>query len=212
MLIVLVGALFVFGGYFVWRGFLSFLDDQGNITAQITREAFASATARSAPVENLPTLYMPPTFTPLPPCQWFKVDVERAVYRECPSQNNRDCPIREVIPYGTELCIYSRAPGYPEWYVVELNPDGAYRDTVFIHESVIEPLHPTPTPSQTFTPLPTVTPAPTFTPSPSVPPSDTPRPSATSTPTTRPLSPTVPPSPTPTPSLTPSPTSFEVSI
>jgi hypothetical protein len=56
LLIVAVGGLLVFGGYFVWIGFLSYLDDQGNITAQITREALASATARVAPSVNLPTL------------------------------------------------------------------------------------------------------------------------------------------------------------
>jgi len=165
-LIVAVGGLLVFGGYFVWIGFLSYLDDQGNITAQITREALASATARVAPSVNLPTLYMPATFTPLPPCQWFKVNVDRAVYRECPSKDNQLCPIRDTVTYGTELCIYARSPDNPEWYIVELNPEGAYRDTVFIHESVVEAANPTPTATLSPVPQPTVSPTPTYTPSP----------------------------------------------
>ena len=66
LLIVLIGALMVFGGYFVWTGFLSFLDDQGNITAPSTREVAESATARAAPQVVLPSPYMPATFTPLP--------------------------------------------------------------------------------------------------------------------------------------------------
>ncbi len=181
-MIVAVVGLLVFGGYFVWTGFLSYLDDQGNITAQVTREAVASATARVAPSIQLPTLYMPATFTPLPPCQWFKVNVERAVYRECPSKDNQRCPIRDTVTYGTELCIYARSPDNPEWYVVELNPDGAYRDTVFIHESVVEAVDPTPTTTLSPTPHPTATPAPTATPSPITVPDATDTPGAVETP------------------------------
>jgi hypothetical protein len=165
LLVVVIGALVVFGGYYVWTGFLSFLEDKGDITAQVTREAFSSATAKAGPV--LPsTLFFPATFTPLPPCQWFKVTAARAVYRECPSQDNRQCPIRDVVTFGTELCVYSRAPGNPEWYVVELNPGGAYRDTVYMHESVIKAVDPTPTPTESYTPLPTITPVPTHSPFP----------------------------------------------
>lgn len=175
MLIMVVGALLVFGGYYVWMGFLDFMEDSGNITAPVTRQAFATATAASRPI--FPTAFVPPaTYTALPPCITFRVNVERAVYRECPSQDNRECPIRDVAPYGTEFCVYARAPGNPEWYIVELNPGGAYRDTVYMHESVIEPVNPTPTPSMTFTPLPTISPTPSFTPSPTVitTPTDTP--------------------------------------
>ena len=34
-----------------------------------------------------PTVFMPATFTPLPLCQMFRVTAERAVYRDCPSQD-----------------------------------------------------------------------------------------------------------------------------
>jgi len=187
LIVILVGALFVFGGYYIWTGFLSFLEDEGDITAQVTREAEASVTAQAAPALRLPTLYLPPSFTPLPPCQWFEVSVDRAVYRDCPSTDDRQCPIRDVVTYGTQLCIYARAPGNPEWFIVELNPGGAFRDTVFIHESVVEALNPTPTITMTFTPLPTVSPVPTDTPGPTVPASPTLTPGITSTPTGQPL-------------------------
>jgi hypothetical protein len=205
--IILVGALFVFGGYYVWTGFLSFLEDQGDITARATREAFASATARAAP-EIRPTLFMAPaTFTPLPPCKWFAVSVENAVYRECPAQNNIECPVREVIPYGTELCIYGRVPNNDEWYVVELNPEGAYRDTVYIHESVVEAVNPTPTVTPTNAPLdlPTISPTPSNTPPPTVTPTETPDPNATPTRTPTP-------SPTTAPTISPTPTLPNISI
>lgn len=199
LLIVIISALFVFGGYYVWTGFLSFLEDRGDITAQVTRQALSSATAQAAPPPRLPTIYMPATFTPLPECQMFRVDVERAVLRECPSQNNRECPVRDVVTYGTEVCVYSRAPGYPEWYIVELNPGGAYTDTVYMHESVIEPVNPTPTATLTFTPLPTVSPTPSPSAPPTVLPSTTPTPDRTA-------------SPTPVPTLAPTPTVPQVSI
>ena len=202
LIVILVGALFVFGGYYIWTGFLSFLEDEGNITAQVTREAQASVTAQAAPAVQLPTLYMPATFTPLPPCQWFEVSVDRAVYRDCPSTDNIQCPIRDVVTYGTQLCIYARAPGNPEWYVVELNPGGAFRDTVFIHESVVEAINPTPTITVTFTPLPTVSPVPSNTPGPTSPASPTLTPSETPTLTPEPRSSSTPvPMPTPVPTI-----------
>ncbi|MBN1966425.1 MAG: hypothetical protein JW910_17375, partial [Anaerolineae bacterium] len=197
LLIVLIGALVVFGGYYVWTGFLSFLEDEGDITAQVTRAAFSTATAQAAPPS--PTRYIVVTFTPLPPCQMFTVSVELARYRSCPSENNRDCPVRDTLPFGTEVCVYARAPENPEWYVVELNPGGAYRDIVYMHESVIKPLNPTPTPTVTFTPLPTI----------SLTPSDTPPPTVISSPTNTP-NPATP--PTPTPTLTPSPTPPQITI
>lgn len=196
VLVVLLAALLVLGCYYTWRGVLSFLEDRGNITAPATREAVATATAQAESLRLPPTLYFPATFTPLPPCQTFRVRVERAVYRECPSTDNRQCPVREVVTYGTELCVYGRSPDNPEWYVVELNPGGAFRDTVFMHQSVLEAVNPTPTPTRTFTPLPTVTPLPSATPGSTVRPTlaDTPTPGALSA---TPPGPTTEPSPTP---------------
>jgi hypothetical protein len=197
LLVVVIGAFVVFGGYYVWTGFLSFLEDRGDITVQITREVQATSTAQAAPQH--PTIFVPATFTPLPPCIPFVVNVERAVYRDCPSTDDKQCPRVDSLTYGTEVCVYSRARENPEWYVVELNPGGAYRDIVFMHESVIEAVNPTPTPTATLPPLPTVTPLPTDTPPP-----------------TRPITPTETPDqatpPTPAPTRTPSPTPRKIEI
>lgn len=196
LLIIVVGALVVFGGYYVWSGFLSFLEDQGDLTAQVTREAMSTATAGSVfQPPAFPTSYQLATFTPLPPCITFVVNVERAVYRECPAQDNTECPVIDVVPEGTEFCVYARVSSNPEWFVIDLNPGGAYRDIVYMHESVIEALNPTPTPTATFTPAPTITQLPSSTPTPTLPPS----PSHTPDPAQPSLTPMPEPSNTPTP-------------
>lgn len=80
ILVVAIGALLVFGGYYAWTGFLSFLEDQGNLTAPVTRQAITTATAGSgSSYISFPTVFVPSTFTPLPACQTFVVSVERAV-------------------------------------------------------------------------------------------------------------------------------------
>lgn len=212
MLIAAVGALIVFGGYFVWTGFLSFLEDQGNITAPITRQAITTATAGSSDAGIIfPTAFIQATFTPMPTCQFFVVNVERAVYRECPQMDDRACPIVEVIPNGTELCSYGRVPNNPEWFVIDLNAGGVYRDLVYIHESVVAAKNPTPTPTITLTPRPTITPLPTLSPTPS--PSPAPTEPPTLTPTIDPARPTLTPTPvTPTPTISPTPTAPRIII
>lgn len=191
MLIIVVGGLLVFGGYYVWTGFLSFLEDRGNITADVTRQAFSTATAQAATMP--PTAFVRISATPLPPCQYFRTTVN-AKLRECPAVDDINCPHREIVPPGTELCVYSRARENTEWYVVELNPGGAFRDIVYVSDTVVEPVNPTPEPTDTLTPLPTIT----LTPTPAVPtpppatPTDTADPSLTDTP-----APTITPSPSP---------------
>jgi len=211
LITVLVGALLVFGGYFVWQGFLGFLDDQGNITAQVTRQAVTTATAQTNLVRPvLPTVYVPATFTPQPPCEWLIISAETALSRECPSQSYYRCPVIERLKRGTELCSRGRAPENEDWYVIDTNPDGIYHDYFYVYRWDVAPRDPTVIPSKTFTPLPTVTPLPTFTPSPTVPtatPTVTPIPQPTAT-----VTPPPEPSATPRPSVTPSPTPHQVSI
>ena len=38
-LIVLVAALLVFGGYYIWQGFMAFMETNGNIAAPVTATA-----------------------------------------------------------------------------------------------------------------------------------------------------------------------------
>jgi len=200
LLIILIGALIVFGGYYVWTGMLRFFEDQGDITAQVTRQALSSATAPGAAggLGALPTARSFATYTPLPPCQWFEVTVERARYRECPSEDSDLCPSRDSLTAGTRVCVYERSKDNAEWYVVELNPEGAFRDMVYMHQSVIKAIDPTPTPTRTYTPLSTITLTPSDTPGPV----RTPTPSLTPSPTDTP-DPATPPSATPSPTLLP---------
>ncbi len=203
MLVVTIGALLVFGGYLIWTGMLNFLESGGDITAGATADARDAALATTpAPTSGIPT--RPPTYTPLPPCQLFAISVERAKLRECPSMDDNQCPFREIVEYGTELCVYTQARENMEWYVVDLNPDGAFRDIVFVHESVVEAANPTPTPSQTMTPLPTISPTPSYTPGPPGP--------ASSTPGTPPPDGDNNPPAGPTPTLTPSATPSDITI
>lgn len=201
LLIVVIGALMVFGGYYVWTGLLNFLENQGNLTAPVTQEARASAIAQAFTSTPRPTFFQAMSPTPLPPCLDFEVRVERAIYREAPCSDDDRCPRVDSMTMGTRVCVYGRSPDNAEWYIVELNPGGAFRDIVYMHESVIVAVNPTPTPTQTFTPLPTVSPVPSGTPTPTPRVSPTPEASeeGASTPT-----PTPPPAFTPT--LTPSPT------
>lgn len=201
VLIVLIGALIVFGGYYVWTGMLRFLEDRGDITAQVTRQALASSTAPalSGGLGALPTVQAFATYTPLPPCQWFEVTVERARYRACPSEDSDICESRGSLEQGARVCVYERSQDNTEWYVVELNPEGAFRDIVYMHQSVIAAIDPTPTPTRTYTPLPTITLTPSDTPGPVMTPTPTYTPSVTDTP-----DPATPPTATPTP--TPYPT------
>lgn len=202
LLIVLIGALIVFGGYYVWTGMLRFFEDRGDITAQVTRQAAASATVPAAAggLGALPTIPVYATYTPLPPCQWFEVTVERARYRECPSEDSEVCASRGSLELGTRVCVYERSKDNTEWYVVELNPEGAFRDMAYMHQSVIKAIDPTPTPTVTYTPLPTITLTPSDTPGPILTPTPTLTPSVTDTPDPA-TPPTQTPSPTPLPTL-----------
>jgi hypothetical protein len=202
MLVFLIGALLVFGGYFVWTGFLKFLEDRGDITADSRRNRQSTATALAQPTFDLGSASggvgaVRATYTPLPPCQMFEVIVDRAVYRDCPAMDNVQCPQRGTLNYGAEVCVYARSPENPEWYVIDFNPDGSYREIVFMHESVIEAANPTPTPTKTVTPGPTITPLPSTTPLPTFTPTDTPNAEM---------------SPTATPTLTPSRTPSSISL
>jgi hypothetical protein len=101
---------------------------------------------------------------------------------------------------GTIICVLQRESG-TEWYSIDLNPSTRRLDLAYMHESIIEAVNPTLTPSITPTPSNTVSPAPTVTLTP------TPIPSATATlfpsPTRDPRL-TNTPLPTLTPTFTPS--------
>lgn len=175
----------------MWDGLLQWFRAAGSPVVAATREAQLQQSIT-------PTRFVlaVPTRTPVPECQVFEIWSADARVRECP---DLQCDFRLMLYYEDRVCVYSKVqPGesdYPnaeDWYVIDLNPNGAFRDLAYIHESVVRPVNPTPRPTQTFTPLPTITITPSYTPRPT----DTPdlrTPTPTDTPSPTPLiTPTIP--------------------
>ena len=180
----------------MWQGVRSYLRSGGLGILETTEQAQIVASATANRLQSLPQATLHPTFTPIPDCKAFVVSVPNAIVRERASTNS---PIVTSWPEGTQVCMIDRAPEDPEWYVVDGNPQTRRIEFAYMHESVIEAVNPTPTPSRTTTPLPTVTPVPTGTPtlSPTPWPTATPNPRATATPSLTPSrTPTVTPTPT----------------
>ena len=194
-LVFLVAVAVVFGLYYLWRGFQSYLQSGGLGIVETTAQAetIASATAERI-ILSRPTAR--PTFTPIPDCKAFVVQVASAIVRERPTTNS---PIVTSWPEGTEVCVIDRAPEDAEWYIVDGNPQTHRVEFAYMYQDIIRAVNPTLTPSLTFTPPPTVTPLPTLPPtlSPTPWPTASIDPNSTDTPT---------PTRTPTPTITPTPT------
>jgi hypothetical protein len=131
--------------------------------------ALGGAATQTRIVEDVlasnPTFDMGPSLTPIPVCEQFSVNVDRTVLRICPDQ---ECEARQLVTYGQELCVYGHAlpqeqyPDAVQWFEVDINSSGAFRELVYVHEDVVQAMNPTPTPTRTFTPLPTITQTPTL--------------------------------------------------
>lgn len=165
-LMIVSAVVLVVGCFLLWNGVLSWVRAAGDPRVAATREAqIALSATPTRVVLNVPTR------TAVPPCEEFEIWSADARVRECPSLQ---CERRVILYYEDKICVYGRAeaqteyPDAQEWYVIDLNANGAFRDLAYIHESVVRPANPTPRPSQTFTPLPTITITPTWTPLPSV--------------------------------------------
>lgn len=174
-LVVLIGMLLIFGGYFLWSGVLRFLNASGDITAQITAQAAEGSQPADGDIPTEPP-YIRPTATPIRICLDFRVNVVKARMRECPKDT---CSTLESMPsQGNIMCVYGPAPGATDWYEVNLRPTSAYPQIVYMHSSVLDAVNPTKRPTRTATALPTVTPIPTVRPTrtPTPPPTDKPNP------------------------------------
>ena len=187
-LIFLVAIALVFGVYYIWLGVRDFLGSNTLNVQQATRTVSAGITSTAQQVATQDAYTPFPTFTPLPECTDFVVTVERAIVRATP---NTGAPVLTTYTQGQIVCVISRAPENPEWYLIDTDRESRRVNVGYMFEEIIEAQNPTPTASMTYTPPPTVTIAPTRTPS------DTPTP--TITPTTDPRA-------TPTPTVTPTPT------
>lgn len=166
LIVFLVAVAFVFGGYYLFTGFQSFLRTGGLGVEESTRQAGIVETATAARVTRIvpaAQFTLRPTATPPPPCQDFRVDVPEGIVREGPSTTAK---IVTQLSQGTIVCVLGRETG-SEWYTLDMNPSTRRIDLAYMHESVIEAVNPTLTP--TSTPRASATPEPpreTVTPSP----------------------------------------------
>jgi hypothetical protein len=173
LVFLLAGAL-VFGIYYVWQGVQTFLRTGGLGVVEATARAQDVSTATAQIVTRIanapPTLL--PTATEVPPCQDFRVSVPAGIVREGPSTSS---PVVTQFRQNEIVCVLGKDDG-SEWYTLDLNPSTRRIEIAYMHETIIEAVNPTPTPSITPTPSNTVSPPPTVTLVP------TERPTATSTP------------------------------
>ncbi len=195
-LVFIIGIAFVFGVYYLWQGAQAFLST-GLSVLESTEQAIEQVTSTAVRFieiqTNAPTPL--PTFTPVPPCLDFVVDVPSGIMRELPTTNSN---IVEALDEGEVVCVIQRE-GDTEWYLIDRNPRTNRVDSAYMRDDIIRALNPTLTPSKTFTPAPTVTPTTTLTPS------DTPNPTLTSTHDPRITN-------TPIPTLTPTETPANINI
>lgn len=202
LLVFLLAAALVFGVFYIWQGVQNFLRTGGLGVVEATERAQVVDTATAQRVTRMATsvLTLRPTATEVPPCTDFRVDVPAAIVRDAPSTSGA---VVTQFNEGTIVCVLQKVTD-SEWYAIDVNPETRRIDPGFMHESIIEAVNPTLTPSLTYTPSNTVSPAPTVTPVPTNRPTRTPSPlpSYTRDPhwTNTPL-PTL--TPTPTPSETP---------
>lgn len=217
MFLAILAGMLVFGGYFVWRGFLAWVDAGGDITAPVTAAASTidsqAAAAQTATLNlgtTIPLNFLLVSPTPARECMVFRVIVIRARIRECPMTT---CPTMDQPAQGAQICVYGPAPidpKYPDaenWYEVNLDPNDPLPRIGYMRNDLIEPINPTKRPTRTATSLPTITltrtKRPTITPTPTdtLPPTDPPTldPNATLPPT--PALPTITPTPFQTPTM-----------
>ncbi len=160
-LIFLVGIALVFGAYYVWLGIQSFLRSGGRGIIESTRSAAIVSTATAEFIQTgIPTVR--PTTTPFPPCEPFIVSVANARVRSAPSDSGT---VITSFFMDDPVCVEGRAAPDSEWYIIDWKPETRRVDIAYMHESVIVPKNPTPTPTRTPKPPPSVTPVPTLTPS-----------------------------------------------
>lgn len=196
ILIFLIAGALVFGVFYACQGLQSFIVTGGLGVVEATNRAVIVNTVTAERVERsfaLDDVTAPATTTPIPDCQDFIVSVPNAIVRDAPTQASA---ILTSYSQGAEVCVLQRANANPdsEWYAIDTNPGTRRPDLAYMHETVIEAVNPTGTPTITVTPLPTVTITPSYTPSITV----SPRPTETRDPAI-----TNTPTPTQTPSETP---------
>jgi len=203
LFVFVLGAVLIFGAYTIWQGATNFIRTGGMGVVEATQRAQIVNSATAVRVTRLATQasVIRPSATPLPECLDFRVIVPSAIVRELPASNGT---VITGLTEGTIVCVLSREPG-TEWYAIDQNRDTRRPELAYMHESVIEAINPTTTPSITPTPSNTFTPFPTVTNTPIPVATDSPEPLPTQTRDTRtPLA-----SSTPIPTITPTPITIQ---
>ncbi|MCC6616700.1 MAG: hypothetical protein IT320_24715 [Anaerolineae bacterium] len=159
--VVVVVIALVMGGFYLWDGMQRFLRTGGFGVTESTQRAEVqeTATAERAEERVIVTRTPMPTPTSLPECQEFRVEVvdaPNALVRELP---NLTANVIDAFPTGTLVCVLWLEPD-GEFYAIDANIETRRQEIAYMHESVLVPLNPTPTPSITPTSPPTITPTP----------------------------------------------------
>ncbi len=154
-LVFLVSVALVLGLYYLWVGLQTYLGTGGQGVEGATQQAIVISTTQAVEdaTDAVPTRTLFPSFTPVPPCQDWMVEVASAIVRRAPNTN---APIVKTFTEGNMVCVIEPVEN-TRWHLVDTNPATRRIEEGYMHDDIIEPLKPTLTPSVTPTPLPTVT-------------------------------------------------------
>jgi hypothetical protein len=165
-LVFIIAVALVMGGFYLWQGLQRFVRTGGLGIPESTQRAQIESTATAERVVSASITRTPmASATPLPECQDFRVeitDAPNAIVRESPSRAGE---VVDAYDQGTLVCVLWLEAG-SEYYAIDSNPATQRFELAYMHQSVLEPLNPTPTPSATMTAPPTVTLMPTGSPTP----------------------------------------------
>lgn len=144
------------GSYYLWLGTRTYLRTGGLGVDGATAQAVIVATTQAVieATEAIPTRTSFPTFTPIPPCEDWLVDVPSAIVRRAPTVNSA---VVETFNDQDVVCVIEQV-GDTDWYLIDVNANTQRIEEGYMRNDIIRPLNPTPTLTRTTTPLPTVTP------------------------------------------------------
>jgi len=154
--VTLLAFALVFGVYYLYTGFLSWMERGGQSVEQATAQAVqvVTSSAQERIAARTPSATPRPSPTAIPPCQTFIVSANSANVRRQASLLGE---VLRVLPQGSEVCVLSRQG---DWYQIDADPITRRIEEGFMSADVLRPLNPRPT-APGFTPPPTITLTPT---------------------------------------------------
>jgi len=157
--VTLIAFALVFAVYYLYTGFLAWMERGGQSPQEATAQAILAVTIRAEErmARRTPTVTPRPSPTNVPPCQTFGVSANSANVRRQPSTLGA---VLRVLPQGTEVCVLERQG---DWYKIDADPITRRIEEGYMSMDVLRPLNPTPT-AVIFTPPPTITLTPSETP------------------------------------------------